>query len=618
MKPPFALPAVRRSASRANNPFRKAKQRAATRSMTLRITKLLVCAAVLISGATLLIKIVGVGAATLNGVDPTFNPGGSGAAFNPPAGSTPETIGTDSGIRAMVVQPDGKIIIGGNFHDYNGDPNVPNGIMRLNPDGTRDASFDPPLGGINGIAAFRVNSQVPASGVRALALQSDGKIIVGLDGHVIYDGAPIPFPPLIRLNSDGTVDGAFNATAIAGISFSSGGPLDRFASATVNALFVLPDGKILVGGRFSLYNYEQNTNIPTDVPDSLIRLNPDGTWDNTFNPDGSGFVSSTVLSINLFKTETGTATVNTLAVQPDGKILVGGEFSSYLSSRPTPFGPLTVTTNRRGIIRLFPDGRPDPFFGDDLNGFVLEPPLGDVPVRAIALQPDGKVLVAGDFSRWRFVETPDRITRLTPNGQPDNTFNAGGSGANGRVNAITLQPDGRLFIGGDFTDYNGIDVPDRVIRLKADGTRDAAFNPAGAGFDGSVEAIALQANATSPNQRILIGGQFANYNGADVPDKIMRLLPPTGAISFSSASYGVGETAGNAAIVLKRTSGADAEVVAKITATNVSTTSADYTFPAGGVSVTWPLGDSADKVVLIPIANDGVAEPNETLTLNLT
>src|SRR5687767_8386903 len=82
----------------------------------------------------------------------------------------------------------------------------------------------------------------------------------------------------------------------------------------------------------------------------------------------------------------------------------------------------------------------------------------------------------------------------------DTTFNPGGAGANGNVYTLAAQPDGKLLIGGEFTNYNGAAAPGRVMRLNADGTLDAAFNPGGAGADTAVYALALQ-----PDGKIVIG-----------------------------------------------------------------------------------------------------------------
>src|SRR5205814_6841029 len=114
----------------------------------------------------------------------------------------------------------------------------------------------------------------------------------------------------------------------------------------------------------------------------------------------------------------------------------------------------------------------------------------------------------------------DPIMRLNADGTRDATFNASGTGANGNVYAVAVQPDGKIVIGGDFTSYNpGAATTQRIMRLNADGTPDASFNAGGAGADGTVRAVAMQ-----PDGSIVIGGDFTSYNGgAAATDQITRL-----------------------------------------------------------------------------------------------
>ncbi len=120
------------------------------------------------------------------------------------------------------------------------------------------------------------------------------------------------------------------------------------------------------------------------------------------------------------------------------------------------------------------------------------------------LQPDGKILIGGQFTTYNGI-TANRIARLNTDGTLDTTFTVG-TGADSSVNTITLQPDGKILIGGAFTTYNGTTV-NHVARLNADGTLDTTF-VTGTGTNGSVFTIALQ-----PDGKILIGGWFTTYNG---------------------------------------------------------------------------------------------------------
>jgi uncharacterized delta-60 repeat protein len=335
--------------------------------------------------------------------------------------------GLNSLVNTLALQPDGKVLVGGYFGSYNG--TARNYMCRLNADGTLDASFFP------GTNLF----------VDAIALQPDGKILVGGEFTSYYG---IPRNKICRLNSDGTLDAAFELT---------GTGLD----STVSKFALQPDGKILVGGRFSSYNGITRNRI--------CRLNPDGSLDGTFAPTGSG------LNERVF----------TLALQPDGKVLVGGVFTSYNG------------TARNRICRLNPDGSLDATFtqsGTGLNAFLID----------LALQPDGKVLIGGNFTSYNGTAR-NYICRLNTDGSIDPSFAQTGSGFNGFL-TLALQPDGKVIVGGNFTSYNGTPI-NRISRLNTNGSLDPTFLT-GIGPDEFISSLALQ-----PDGKIFAGGFFRSYNG---------------------------------------------------------------------------------------------------------
>jgi len=138
-------------------------------------------------------------------LDPTFNPTDVGFGIG---------AGTNSFVNASVLQPDGKIIIGGGFGTFNGA--VRNRVARLNADGSLDDTFDPGGGGNNS--------------VYSIALQLDGKIVIG-GAFTIFNGSVRN--NVVRLNADGTLDNTFNP--------GSG------SNNTIRAIALQPDGKILIG-----------------------------------------------------------------------------------------------------------------------------------------------------------------------------------------------------------------------------------------------------------------------------------------------------------------------------------------------------------------------------------
>ena len=343
---------------------------------------------------------------TVNGatLDSGFNPGASGG------------IG---GVNSLAIQADGKILVGGNFGTLGGQPC--HCLGRLNADGTLDRGFDPEAAG----AAY--------FGVCSLALQTDGKILVG-GGFTNLCGQPCNF--LGRLNADGTVDTSFNPGADGG----------------VQSLAVQADGKILVGGQFATLGGQRR--------DTIGRLNADGTLDSGFNP-GTDYA------------------VYSLAVQADGKILVGGGFGTLGGQR------------RNYIGRLNADGTLDSAFNAGADFWVC----------ALAVQADGKILVGGDFTTLGG-QPRDYIGRLNADGTLDSGFNPGAGG--GDVWSLAVQADGRILVGGFFNTLGG-QSRNYIGRLNADGTLDTTFDP---GANLPVVSLAVQADG-----KILVGGNFGNLGG---------------------------------------------------------------------------------------------------------
>jgi len=227
----------------------------------------------------------------------------------------------------------------------------------------------------------------------------------------------------------------------------------------VNVVIPQPDGKVIVAGRFT-----QANNVGLN---RIARFNFDGSLDNSFNP-GSG----------------ADAEITAAVLQPDGRIVVAGRFTSFNG----------VTHNR--VCRLNADGSLDPNFG--LGAGI------DNSVLALALQSDGRILVGGQFSQVDLTQRFN-LARLNTNGSVDLTFNPV-NGPNGDVNAIVIQPNGAIIIGGTFIGYNGF-ARGGIARVLTDGTLDFSFD-SGVGTGGNVFALALQHNG-----QIVLGGRFVQYAG---------------------------------------------------------------------------------------------------------
>ena len=418
-------------------------------------------------------------------------PGAIDLTFNSTDGGF-NYAGLDNTVRTSSLQPDGKIVIGGEFTSFDG--TSVNRVARLNADGTLDESFDP------GTGANDV--------VQSVAVQSNGKIIIA-GNFTEFNGSPMNH--LARLNVDGSLDDSFDP--------------GNGTSGIIYSIAVQPDGKIIIGGTFISYNDESIYDI--------ARLHADGSLDDSFD-SGSGvnglIYDSTVQSdgkiiigglfteynewsrnriarLNpdgsidaLFNTEMGANDdVHTISTQPNGKIVVGGEFTS-LNGTP-----------RNRIARLNTDGTIDTSFDPDTG------PSNTVFTTSV--QPDGKIIIGGDFDS--FSSNPvNRIARLDSDGTLDEGFDMG-DGANGIVYTSFIQPDGRIVFGGEFTDYS--EIPRyHIVRVTSNGNIDTSFNP-DTGASNTVYATAIQSDG-----KIIIGGEFASFNG--IPRNRIARVNPDGSI----------------------------------------------------------------------------------------
>ena len=450
--------------------------------------------------------------------------------------------GTSANITNIEIQPDGKIILAGNFIAFNGVS--ANRIIRLNPDGTSDTSFNSGSGFNDDCAA--------------LILQDDGKILVG-GKFTQYDG--FNANRIIRLNTDGSIDSGFlsgsglsngmvytiktdiSGNIMLGGSFSdlyNGTEVNKLtllnpngtlkldfdigsgpASASVLALSNDSDGSWYIGGSFSVYDSKNQGR--------LAKIDSEGLHDIGYLTAGVGFdnsvlkvlplpdakamvvgnftkfngISSSRITRILSNGELDTSfnsgktgannSIKTIVRQSDGKMILGGSFTVYNGS----------ACNR--IVRILPDGEIDAGFisGAGFNGQVF----------SVVLQSDQKTIVAGNFTKFNGISF-DRIVRLLPDGAIDYSFNTG-LGADATIEAMLVQPDGKILVGGRFGTFNGISCS-RLVRLNTDGSIDAGFS-IGSGFDKNVYAINIQSDG-----KIIVGGSFLNYNGVS-QKRILRL-----------------------------------------------------------------------------------------------
>lgn len=468
-------------------------------------------------------------------IDTTFN---FGVSFSPFRTSNIDAvvgigIGNTGWISTMGIQADGKLIIAGQFQNYNGIQR--RGIARLNLDGTLDATFN--------------TTNTTTSEIRTLAIQQDGKIIIG-GGFTSIDG--VSRNKVARLNPNGTLDMSFNPGTgfvgnVTGLALQPDGKIvltGTFTSfngvarntvvrllnngnldTTFNAgtathmqtytVSLQADGKIIVSGIFKVWN-----GLPIR---GVVRLNSDGTLDPSFSI-GLGVPDSRAASTHL--------------ILPNGKILVGGDFITFNGF------------NRVGVVQLNSNGSVDTSFNSnltatlDVRSIALEPSGkivlgcwassfpnnnrnvyqlhsngtidttfssatytdGVKVVESVLIRTNGRIVVGGWFNEFGGMSR-GRIAQLYNNGRIDLDFNPL-VGSNGTIFTSVVQVDGKILVAGDFTEMNGMQL-NRIARLNPDGTLDLSFNP-GTGANGRINALAVLSNG-----KIIVGGQFTSYNGIE-------------------------------------------------------------------------------------------------------
>lgn len=468
-------------------------------------------------------------------VDNTFNIGGS---FN-------------NGVLSGAIQPDGKIIAVGNFTEY--DYKTTNRICRLNTNGSLDTSFKSPFDYVVGDAVY------------SASLESSGRIIIG-GNFACYGENKNILNHISRLNTDGSVEQDYNhgtGFQVAEVSsfvttsnqsiyaggtfysyngFLSPGVVRLFGDGQIDTSFVSPvkygsavntlslqsDGKLIVGGGYIMAG--------SITPKCIARLNTDGSVDTTFQI-GTGTNSH----------------VYTTAIQSDGKIILGGNFTTFKDSSITrivrvypngiidksfnvgtsfndivykiliqPDGKILVcgrftkynNVTYPGIIRLLEDGRIDSTFitgAGMTNGF---PSSGGAFAYNMTLQNDGKIIMVGNFIKYNNW-SGNGIVRILPNGRYDSSFSVGPA-FDVMPYDVIVQSDGKVLVGGRFTTYRNASR-NGIVRILPNGAIDATFNP-GTGFDRYTKALAFH-----NGERILVGGEFTQFNGA-CRTRIARLL----------------------------------------------------------------------------------------------
>jgi len=365
-------------------------------------------------------------------------------------------------------------------------------LSRYNPDGTLDSSF-----GSGGKVTTDFGSGLSRS--EDVAIQLDGKIVAA---GLVFTGEFTSNFAIARYNPDGSLDTSFGSGGEVRTDFNSG-------RSFANAVAVQPDGKILAAGATFVGGVGNEW--------ALARYNGDGSLDASF---GTGGLVITDIAPEIID----------LALQPDGKIVAGGRGSGNFA-----------------LARYNPDGSLDTSFGT--GGKVATDWGRDDAIFSVALQPDGKIVAAGDSlsSTADFV-----LARYSLDGSLDSSFGTGGKvitdfgGVGGRANAVVLQPDGKIVAAG-ISVYAANPATFALARYNVDGSLDSSFGIGGkvtTSFGGAFGDVA-NALVLQPDGKIVAAGTdeatswdfaLARYEGTAVIRVAIDIKPgsTTNPIKLSS------------------------------------------------------------------------------------
>lgn len=351
-------------------------------------------------------------------------------------------LGAQESGTAMVLQPDGKMILGGST-------GVPQdfAMVRLNPNGSLDPTF-----GSGGVVT--INFLGDADAISGLALQTDGKIIAA--GRATPDNTSLFVIAIARFNPNGTLDPTFGSGGKATATL----PDTNFSVA--GKVVLDSTGKIIVAGG-------SGNTVTAQASCFVARFNPNGTLDPTF---GGGIVAKH------FGTTAGSEIFRGVAVQTDDKIVASGAVGASGSH-----GAGDVVT-----VRYNPNGSLDATFGN--GGVVFTDFSGGTDYSsAVRIQPDGKIVSAGSTIGSSTAAFDFAVVRYNPNGSLDPTFGDHGevttdfSNADDLLSGMVLQTNGKIIVLG-LTDAarspRGSTIGDfALVRYNPNGSLDPTFGSSG-------------------------------------------------------------------------------------------------------------------------------------------
>ncbi|MEP7127268.1 MAG: delta-60 repeat domain-containing protein [Chitinophagales bacterium] len=361
---------------------------------------------------------------------------------------------------SVAIQPDGKIVVAGNSHNLPGSSDMT--VVRYKKNGQLDKSF-------NESGKWIVKNTF----CNIVAIQQDGKIVVGGSKSI---GSSFVFD-VWRLNADGSIDNGFGNNGEQTIMFS--GYVICFA------MTIQPDGKILIGGNDGNFN-AGNTSLV------IARLNPDGQPDNIFSGDGK----------YEFKLPKNGLSCHRILVQPDGKIIVAGQLDTIVDA---------TYKNEFFALRMFSDGGIDSSFGN--NGIFRKKNSNSDNCFSAGLLPDGKIILAGSsqFTGYKAAS----VLGLNANGTVDNTFGSNGwlypnffGNAGAIINSMALQDDGKFILAGQASYSIANTTAIALARVNGNGTMDLTFGTGGVdtSFVSPSGTVACNDVALMTNGKIVLTG----------------------------------------------------------------------------------------------------------------
>jgi uncharacterized delta-60 repeat protein len=323
----------------------------------------------------------------------------------------------------------------------------------------------------------------------------NGGIYITSTNKIYKIETTFPYTVTLINNVGKNISGASQLPSCSNVTFTTTTtPTGAFGTGFDNTAFTVKiqsDGNILVGGGFTSYN---------SIPQIRIaRINAtNGSIDNSYVPGATNGFNNVVIS---------------LVIQSNSSIIAGGVFTTF------------NTTNTVGkIAKLDVNGNLDTSFNVGGSGFNWSLSPSQTRVEQILLLPNDSVFVLGTFNQYNGV-TNNYIVKLTSNGVIDPTFNVGGSGFSWWTNCGDTYKsgvnNGKIIIGGQFSSYNGV-ISNGIVRLNSNGTIDSTFN-VGSGFNQSSGNFWIDAIYINSDDTILVGGTFTSYNGTPVKN-IVRLL----------------------------------------------------------------------------------------------